>query len=205
MPRGSYDWVAGWTKWETSELRVRSQGQVSHRPAGPRAAYPRPPPILTPTQMLTSSTIWWKSDQNEPSTALYLGEIQTFQRHLTTVAFKLDGEGWSFLRRRIPADRRSSTWRPKNPSAHTHIRFQSGSNPLELFGLTEIVSFLKENATSTHVLTRKHNPPGRFKFWLPANEVDSKMVTELEGPLNVSLAGDRQGEDFGTNANPPPI
>ena len=33
----------------------------------------------------------WKSDPNEPSTTLYLGEIQTFQRHLTTAAFKLAG------------------------------------------------------------------------------------------------------------------
>ena len=33
----------------------------------------------------------WKSNPSEPSTTLYLGEIQTFQRHLTTVAFKLAG------------------------------------------------------------------------------------------------------------------
>jgi len=33
----------------------------------------------------------WKSNPNEPSTTLYLGEIQTFQRHLTTATFKLAG------------------------------------------------------------------------------------------------------------------
>lgn len=33
----------------------------------------------------------WKSNPNEPSTTFYLGEIQTFQRHLTTAAFKLAG------------------------------------------------------------------------------------------------------------------
>lgn len=33
----------------------------------------------------------WKSNPNEPSTTLYLTEIQTFQRHLTTTAFKLAG------------------------------------------------------------------------------------------------------------------
>lgn len=33
----------------------------------------------------------WKSNPNEPSTTLYLTEIQTFQRHLTTAAFKLAG------------------------------------------------------------------------------------------------------------------
>ena len=33
----------------------------------------------------------WKSNPSEPSTTLYLTEIQTFQRHLTTAAFKLAG------------------------------------------------------------------------------------------------------------------
>ena len=33
----------------------------------------------------------WKSNPSEPSTTLYLGEIQTFQRHLTTATFKLAG------------------------------------------------------------------------------------------------------------------
>ena len=33
----------------------------------------------------------WKSNPNEPSTTLYLGEMQAFQRHLTTAAFKLAG------------------------------------------------------------------------------------------------------------------
>ena len=33
----------------------------------------------------------WKSDPNEPSTTLYLTEIQAFQRHLTTATFKLAG------------------------------------------------------------------------------------------------------------------
>lgn len=33
----------------------------------------------------------WKSNPNEPSTTIYLSEIQTFQRHLTTATFKLAG------------------------------------------------------------------------------------------------------------------
>ncbi|KAF9652669.1 hypothetical protein BDM02DRAFT_3153533 [Thelephora ganbajun] len=152
----------------------------------------------------------WKSNPNEPSTTLYLGEIRTFQRHLTTAAFKLAGGvdlpsasnphkplkqhviSQGFLSKITKAfletvyaflDGLAHLASEESPISHAHqaavidMGTALGSNPLELLDLTE---------TENRILLVVSN------FGYLSSKLVPRMITELEGSLNVSLANDRQ-------------
>ena len=168
----------------------------------------------------------WKSNPNEPSTTVYLTEIQTFQRHLTTAAFKLAGgvdlpsasnphkplkqhvisqellsnitkafleTVYAFLDGLVHLASEESPASRAQQAAVIDAGMAPGSNPLELLDLTETVSDFGMTAQS--VLTpRQENRillvVSNFEYL--STLLVPKMMNELEGSINVSLANDRQ-------------
>lgn len=168
----------------------------------------------------------WKSNSNEPSTTLYLIEIQTFQRHLTTATFKLAGgvdlpsasnphrplkqhvisqkflsnitKGfletiYAYLDGLVHLASEESPVTDAQQAAVIDMGMTPGSNPLELLDLTETVSDC--GIMIRPVLT----PWQENRTLLVVSNFDylstvliPKMVNELEGSINVSLANDRQ-------------
>lgn len=168
----------------------------------------------------------WKSSPNEPSTTLYLTEIQTFQRHLATAAFKLAGGVdlpsasnphkplkqhiisqeflsnitnafletiYAFLDGLVHLASEESPASHGQQAAVIDMGMAPGSNPLELLDLTETVSDFEIIIQPT--LTRWQENRILLvvsNFGYLSTVSVPKMMSELEGSINVSLNNDRQ-------------